>query len=274
VSSEGIAELREAARRVRGKALELSHRAGAAHLASSLSCADILVAAYWRALRVDPGNPGDPERDRFILGKGHAAAALYATLCERGFFGPELLGEYGADGGRLSEHPGPGCAPGVEAAAGSLGHGLPWAVGLAMAGRIQGRAFRVMALLGDGDCEEGSTWEAALLAPARSLSNLTAVVDYNKWQATARSNDVMSLDPLARKWEAFGWDALEVDGHDLAALASVLARAPDPSGRPRAVVAHTIKGKGVSFMEDDNNWHYRVPDARELACALRELGLQ
>lgn len=267
------AELAAVARRVRGRILELSHRAGTPHLASSLSCVEILVAAYWKALRVDPKAPDDPGRDRLVFSKGHAAMALYAVLAERGFIPPGLLDEYCVDGRKLAEHPSPGCAPGLEVATGSLGHGLSWAVGLALAARLLKRDFRVIAVMSDGECEEGSTWEAALMAPAHKLSAITAVIDYNKWQATGRSNEIMALDPLARKWESFGWDAREVDGHDLGALGAELSAPPDPQGRPRAVVAHTVKGKGVSFMEDDNNWHYRSPSAEELAAARRELGL-
>ncbi len=266
-------DLKAIAARIRGQVLELSHRAGTPHLGSSLSCVDILVAAYWAALRIDPKRPDDPGRDRLVFSKGHAAMALYSALAERGFFDPKLLETYCVDGAALAEQPSPGCAPGVEVATGSLGHGLSWAVGLALAARIQGRSPRLIAVLSDGECEEGSTWEAALMAPAHKLSSITAVVDYNKWQATGRSNQIMALDPLAAKWAAFGWDAHEADGHDIGELARLMGLPPDPGGRPRAIVAHTVKGKGVSFMEDDNNWHYRSPDAEELRRARRELGL-
>lgn len=269
----GLRELEAAARRVRGRIVELSHAAGTPHLGSSLSCVDILVAAYGGALRIDPARPRDPLRDRLIFSKGHAATALYATLADRGFFDPAWLDSFAKPGARLAEQPSPGCAPGVEVATGSLGHGLPWGVGMALAGRIRGAGYRIFVLMSDGECEEGSVWEAALMAPARGLDRLAVVIDYNKWQATGRSNEVMALDPLARKWEAFGWSAREVDGHDLDALTRALRRVPDGTGRPVAIVAHTIKGRGVSFMEDDNNWHYRSPDARELAKAKRELGL-
>jgi transketolase len=161
--------------------------------------------------------------------------------------------------------------PGVEAATGSLGHGLSIGVGMALAGRIQRRDYRVMVVLSDGECNEGSVWEAAMFAPAQRLENMLAIIDYNKWQATDRSDQVMALAPLAAKWQAFGWSTYELDGHDLPALCDVLRRIPDGSGKPVCVVAHTIKGRGVSFMEDDNNWHYRVPNADEVAAARREL---
>lgn len=268
----GRSELEALARRIRGQVVKMSHVAGTPHLGSALSCVDILVAAYWGALRVDPCHPGAPGRDRFILSKGHAATALYATLAYRGFFDPSLLARFNADGGPLPEHPTPGL-PGVEAATGSLGHGLSLALGMALAGRIRGQGFRCYVVLSDGECEEGSVWEAAMFAAAQRLDHVLAVVDANRWQATGRCDQIMALSPLAEKWRAFGWTAHEVDGHDLAALGAVLKALPDGSGRPVAVVAHTVKGKGVSFMEDDNNWHYRVPTADEVQAAWRELRL-
>ncbi len=266
-------ELTTLARRIRGKLVEMSHRSGAPHLASALSCVDILVAAYWEVLALDPARPDDPARDRLLLSKGHAATALYATLAHRGFFPLATLDDFAEPGHCLPEHPGAACAPGVEVASGSLGHGLSLGLGMALAGRVTGHDYRVYVLLSDGECNEGSTWEAALLAPAQRVDTLVAIVDYNKWQATGRSNEVMALAPLRDKWESFGWSACEVDGHDIAALTEVLRNVPDGSGRPVAVIAHTVKGRGVSFMEDDNNWHYRIPDAAELARARTELGL-
>lgn len=271
--STEIPELTAVARCIRGKLLEMSHLSGAPHLGSALSCVDILVAAYWRVLALDPARPDDPDRDRFLLSKGHAAMALYATLAYRGFFPVEMLDGFARPGHCLPEHPGASCAPGVEIASGSLGHGLSLGLGMALASRICGRSYRVYALMSDGECNEGSVWEAALLAPAQRLDNLVAIVDYNKWQATGRSEEIMALAPLAAKWEAFGWSACEVDGHDSDALVAALGAVPDDSGRPKAVIAHTVKGKGVSFMEDDNNWHYRIPNADEVARAHRELGL-
>jgi transketolase len=265
-------DLAAIAARIRARVVEMSHTAETPHLGSSLSCVDMLVAAYWMALRVDPKNPLDPDRDRFILSKGHAATALYATLAERGFFDPKLLDTYNEDDAALPEHPGLQCVPGVEAATGSLGHGLPIALGMALAARIQQRPSRCLVLMSDGECEEGSVWEAAMFAPAQKLDTVTVMIDYNKWQATGRSDEIMALAPLAEKWRAFGWDACEVDGHDLDALLAALTKKPDGSGRPRSIVCHTVKGKGVSFMEDDNNWHYRIPTADEVRKARVELG--
>lgn len=263
---------REAAR-LRGRVIQMSHKASAAHLASALSCCDVLAAAYWHVLRIDPAKPADPARDRFILSKGHAAAALYAILAFRGYFPEAELETYCQDGGRLAEHPPANMLPGVEAATGSLGHGLPIGVGMALSARINKLNYRVYALLSDGENNEGSVWEAAMLAAAQGLEHLCVVVDYNKWQATARSNETLMLSPLVDKWRAFGWDAVEADGHDIAALANLMQNVPNGSGKPVAIIAHTVKGKGVSFMEDDNNWHYRAPTADEVVKAMKELGL-
>ena len=268
-----VAALKAVAARLRGRVIEMSHQAQTAHLASSLSCCDIVTAAYWHACRIDPDRPDDPKRDRFILSKGHAASTLYAALAFKGFYPVEVLDSFCKDGGLLAEHPPANTLPGVEAATGSLGHGLPLGVGMALAGRVKRERFRVYALLSDGECNEGSVWEAAMFAAARKLENVCVIVDYNKWQATARSNETLALAPLRDKWQAFGWDATEVDGHDIGALATLMANMPNGSGMPVAIIAHTVKGKGVSFMEDDNNWHYRAPTAEEVTKAHKELGL-
>ena len=268
-----IAELEAKARKIRGKIVELSHKARTAHLGSSLSCTDILVAAYWGSLKIDSQDSENPDRDRFILSKGHAATTLYATLAAAGFFPQELLDTYAEPGSNLPEHPSVKCVPGVEVATGSLGHGLSVGIGMALASRIQKRSYRVFVTMSDGECNEGSVWEAAMFAPAQKLDNLVAIVDYNKWQATGRSNEVMALHPLKEKWSAFGWSTYELDGHDMKALVDTLRNVPDGSGKPVAIVAHTVKGKGVSFMEDDNNWHYRVPTAEEVEKAKVELQL-
>jgi transketolase len=259
------------ARQLRFKLVQMSHAAGTPHLASALSCVDILVSAYWNVLKIDASRPADAARDRFILSKGHAATALYATLAERGFFPKDWLESFGKFRAPLAEQPAPNCAPGVELATGSLGHGLPVGVGMAMAARIQKRDYRVFVCMSDGECNEGTVWEAAMFAPAQKLERLTVIVDYNKWQATGRSNEIMAMDPLRDKWAAFGWDAHDVDGHDVTAVTRLL-RNISP-GKPTAIIAHTTKGKGVSFMQDDNNWHYRIPKPEEVEAARKELGL-
>jgi transketolase len=233
---------------------------------------DILVVAYSEFLTIDPHNADDPNRDRFILSKGHATAVLYATLAEFGFFPQSLLSRFGQPGSPLAEQMYPYCLPGVEAATGSLGHGLSLGLGMAMAGRLQNRSHQVWVLLSDGECNEGSVWEAAMFAAAQGLENVVAMIDYNGWQATGRSDEIMALDPLVKKWESFGWETREVDGHDCAGLINAMRDFPATNGRPTAIVARTIKGAGVSFMEDDNNWHYRIPNDDELQAALVELG--
>jgi transketolase len=271
--SPSVPELQGIAAELRGQVIKMSHQAGTPHLGSALSCLDLLTAAYWTALRIDPKNPHDPNRDRFILSKGHAASALYAVLAKRSFFDADWLETFAHHNSPLAEQPAPNCAPGVELATGSLGHGLPVALGLALAAQIQDKAYRVFVVLSDGECNEGSVWEAALLAPALKLTHLAVMIDYNKWQATGRSEETTALAPLRAKWEAFGWHAIELDGHDIAAVTEALREVPHPSGKPLAIIANTVKGKGVSFMEDDNNWHYRIPKREEVNRAFAELGL-
>jgi transketolase len=269
-----IPALQDLARTVRARIIENSHKTQTPHLGSCLSCVDILVAAYFHTLRIDPARPADPERDRFILSKGHGAPALFQVLALRGFYPEKMLETYGEDGGLFAEHPPtPGHLAGIEAATGSLGHGTPMALGMALAGRMRGASYNVVALSSDGECNEGSMWESAMLAAAQRVERLCVFIDFNKWQATGRSREVLALDPLVDKWRAFGWSATEADGHDMAGLVKLLSNVPDGSGKPVLVVAHTVKGKGVSFMEDDNNWHYRIPKAEEVVAAKKELGV-
>ncbi len=266
-------DLAAVARQLRGRILRTSHQAEIPHLGSCLSCVDILTVLYFHQLRLDPHNPRDPLRDRFILSKGHAAPALFQILAMKGFYPESWLERYGEDGSLFGEHPpAPHALPGIEAATGSLGHGLPLSVGMALSARLSHFDFRTYVLLSDGECNEGSTWEAALFAAAQKLSSLCVIVDFNKWQATGRSCEVMPLSNLPAMWRSFGWDVTEVDGHDLIALQEALHR---PSlQQPRALIAHTTKGKGVSFMEDDNNWHYAIPNTEQLTQALQELGVE
>jgi len=271
-SQIGVAELSATALTLRQRLVTTSATARIPHLGSCLSCVELLVALYCQELRIDPAQPEDPDRDRFLLSKGHGAPILFQVLAERGFFPLERLEDFGKAGSVFHEHPPkPGYIPGIEAATGSLGHGLPMALGMALAARIQQRPTRCYALLSDGECNEGSIWEAALLAASQRVHTLTAIIDFNKWQATGRSQEVMALDPLAAKWEAFGWHAQEIDGHDFEAIEAALATARAETDRPSVIVAHTVKGKGVSFMQDDNNWHYRTPNPEELIAALAEL---
>lgn len=260
---------------VRFRIIELSNRFNVPHLASSLSCVDILVSAYWGVLDITPQNVGSPRRDRFILSKGHAAPALYAVLERRGIIPRDMLAEFTKVGSPLAEQPGPFCAPGVEWATGSLGHGLGAGIGMMLAASIKSNPVKALVLLSDGECNEGTVWEAAMFAPKHRLGFLTVVVDYNKWQATGRSQEIMQIQPLRDKWESFGWDAVEVDGHNIAALQQAMKRENvTKDSKPLAIIAHTTKGKGVSFMEDDNNWHYRTPSEEEVAQSAQELGIK
>jgi transketolase len=247
------------------------HRANASHVGSCLSAADILAVLYGSVLRVRPDEPGWPQRDRLLISKGHAAAAVYAALAESGFFPTSWLDTYCADGTRLAGHVSHYGVPGVEVSSGSLGHGLSWGCGMALAGKLDGSPHRTFVLLSDGECDEGSIWEAALFAPHHGLDNLVAIVDYNNIQSFGTVHEVLDLEPFAQKWCAFGWSVVEVDGHDHAGLLSVLGAIPEQQGKPTAVLAHTVKGKGVSFMENDLLWHYRSPDDQRLEAALREL---
>ena len=255
---------------VRRHVLGMLHRANSSHVGSCLSCADLLAVLYSTVLRIAPRNPQWSERDRFVLSKGHAAAALYAALAETGFFPCQWLDEYGMKGsallGHASHH-----VPGVEFSSGSLGHGLPVACGMALALRREHRANRVFALLSDGELDEGSNWEAILFAPHHHLDNLAVIVDYNKIQSFGRVSEVLELHPLAEKFQSFNWGVVEIDGHDLEEIRSALSSVPALAGKPTAILAHTVKGKGVSFMENQLMWHYRSPSDEQLQLALDEL---
>ena len=253
------------------RVVQMSAAARVPHVASALSCTDILVALYFGDARIGPALVEDPTRDRIILSKGHASAALYACLAERGFFPPSVLDEYARDNSRLGEHPALHTVPGIESSTGSLGHGLGIGTGMALAARLDRRASRVYVILSDGECNEGSVWEAAMWAARQQLGSLCAIIDANGLQAIGRSNEITALEPLADKWRAFDWDVTELDGHDVDRLRAVLS---EPHSRPHAVIARTIKGKGVSFMEDVIEWHYRPPSADDVVRALKELSDQ
>lgn len=258
------------ARRMRAHALRMVHAAKASHIGTCLSAADVLAVLYHDVMRIEPQNPKLPQRDRFILSKGHGAAIIYAALAERGFFPATWLNDYCTDGSPLTGHINHAGVPGVEVSTGSLGHGLSIGCGMALGLRADGQGARVFVMLSDGECDEGSIWEAALFAPFHKLANLTVIVDYNKIQSFGSVKDVLDLEPFADKWRAFGWHVVELDGHDHAALRPAL-KTMQPQ-QPTLILAHTVKGKGISFMENDLAWHYRSPDAAQLAQALAELG--
>ena len=259
-------------KRLRLHSVRMTHLAKASHVGSSLSMVELLAVLYGKILHVDPVRPDWPERDRFILSKGHGCAAYYAVLAEAGFFPLEWLDTFYQNGSRLAGHATHTYVPGIEISTGSLGHGLSVATGMALASKRDGKSYRVYCLLSDGECDEGSTWEPILFAPQHKLDNLIAIVDYNKIQSLGTVKEVMDLDPFADKWRAFGWAVREVDGHNLGAIEAILSNLPYEVGRPNCLIAHTIKGKGVSFMENKLLWHYRSPQGEEYAAALAELG--
>ncbi len=258
------------AHRIRLDALHMVNRAKTSHIGSMFSMADVVAVLYGRILAKRPDHPTWRDRDRFILSKGHAGAVVYAALAATGYFDPRLLESYCRNGsvfcGHISHD-----VPGVEVSTGSLGHGLPIAAGMAYAARQDGAQHRVFTILSDGECDEGSNWEAVLFGAHHRLSNLVAIVDYNKIQSLASVAETLALEPFADKWRVFNWNVIEVDGHDHAALVAALDVTPVPNGRPTCVIAHTTKGKGVSFMENSVLWHYRTPQGEEFAAALREL---
>lgn len=271
VASIAPDELARRAQLVRQRDLEMVYAAQLGHLGGEFSATDILVTLYLGVLRVDPGEPNAPDRDRFVLSKGHSAAALYSTLAEAGFIPIDELSTFMKPLSRLNGHPDRNKVPGVETNTGPLGHGLPVAVGMALAARMDGSARRVYALTGDGELQEGSMWEAAMAAGHFGLDNLVVIVDRNRLQQGAGTEETIRLEPLAEKWTAFGWAVREVDGHDHAALLEVFRAVPFSRGRPNLVIAHTHKGNGVSFMRDGVAWHHKVPNADQIELARAEL---
>lgn len=258
------------ARRMRIQALQMVYAAKASHIASALSICDIVAVLYGLVLNVDPAEPQTPERDRFLLSKGHACVAVYAALAERGFIAHDDLKTYGQDGSVLMNHISHKVI-GVEFSTGSLGHGLPFGVGKALAAKRLGAAWKTFVLLSDGELGEGSNWEALLFAAHHGLDNLVAIVDYNKLQSLTTVEETLRIEPLADKFTAFGWSVREVDGHDHTALGGALGATPWVTGKPSMLIAHTTKGKGVSYMENAVKWHYSNPNAEQLAQALTEL---
>ncbi len=268
---QAVAELAEKARVIRRHIIAMLGEAGSGHPGGSLSAADIVTALYFREMRLDPSRPDWPERDRFVLSKGHAAPVLYAALAERGYFPVEELGTLRKLGSRLQGHPDMKKLPGVEMSTGSLGQGLAVANGMALAARLDGRDYRVYALLGDGELQEGQVWEAAMAAAHYALENLVAIVDYNGLQIDGPVSEVMAPEPVPDKWRAFGWHVLEIDGHDMRQILAAFAEARHTRGQPTAIIARTVKGKGVSFMENEVDWHGVAPKGEQIAQALEEL---
>lgn len=259
------------ANRIRRHCLRMTNSGGSSHIASMFSICDMLAVLYSGVLNIDPAKPKAPGRDRFILSKGHAGAAVYATLAECGFFPVEKLKTHYQDGSDLSGHVSHKGIPGVEISTGSLGHGLSIAAGMAMGAKLDSTPFRVFVMLGDGECDEGSNWEAMMFAAHHKLDNLVAIVDYNKIQSLDWVENTLALEPFADKWRSFGWSVIEVDGHDHSQLQESFSQIPKIESKPTCIIAHTVKGKGVSFMENSVLWHYRTARGEEFDAAMKEL---
>lgn len=270
-TNDRLKTYRDLASRIRAHCLRMTHDGASGHAGSMLSMAELLAVLYTRILRVDPQNPRWPQRDRFILSKGHGGGAVYAVLAEKGFFPRAWLKTYYRDNGRLMGHISHH-VPGVEFSTGSLGHGLPVAVGMALAARHARATHRVFCLMSDGDCEEGSTWEAIMFAAQHKFDNLTAIVDYNRVQALGHMEDIIELEPFAKKLSLFGWAVRQIDGHDCAEIEAALSQLPIEPGKPSFIIARTTKGKGVDWMEDTVSCHYRYASEEQLAEALAKLG--
>jgi transketolase len=268
---ESVDELEAMAKKIRRHIVEMIGRAGSGHPGGSLSATDIVTCLYFNILRYDPVNPKWPDRDRFILSKGHAAPVLYSALAEAGYIPLESLSTLRKINSILQGHADSHHTPGVELTAGSLGQGLSFSIGVALAGRLSSKTYRVYTLLGDGECDEGQVWEAAMAAAHFKVDNLTAIVDNNGLQIDGWNKDVMSLDPFTDKWKAFGWHVIEIDGHRIPQILEAFKEAQSVKGKPSVIIAHTIKGKGVSFMENQAGFHGKAPNAEQVKIALEEL---
>jgi transketolase len=264
-------DLNEVAKILRRHIVSMITKAGSGHPGGSLSAVEIVTALYWRILRHKPSDPRWPDRDRFVLSKGHAAPVLYAALAECGYFPIDELASLREIDSRLQGHADRTHTPGVEMSSGSLGQGLSFSIGIALAGRLDKKDYHVFTLLGDGECDEGQVWEAAMAAAHFKVDNLTAIVDNNGLQLSGCTADTMSIDPFKDKWASFGWHVIDVDGHDINQVLDALAKAKKTKGKPTAIIAHTVKGKGVSFMENNIDFHGKAPTVKELEIALKEL---
>ena len=272
MNTNNYAELAEKARRIRINALKAIHAAKSGHPGGSLSSADILATLYFGELNIDPKNPKMADRDKFVLSKGHAVPALYAALGERGFYEVNEMMTLRQVGSKFQGHPNMNKVPGIEMSTGSLGQGFSAAVGMAIAGKIDKNSGRVYVLTGDGELQEGIVWEAAMQAAHRKLDNLVAIVDLNGLQIDGKVSDVKCVCPVDEKFRSFGWNVINVDGHNFEELTTAFKEAKSSKGVPTAIIAHTHKGKGVSFMEDNAGWHGKAPSDEELAAAIEELG--
>jgi transketolase len=271
---ERITSLEEIARKIRIDIIKMVYEAGQArkgHPGSALSITEIITVLYFDIMKIDPADPQWPDRDRFILSKGHASPALYAALANRGYFSKEHYASFRKVDGMLQGHPDMRRIPGVDMTTGSLGHGLSAGIGMAIASKIDGKDYHVFVIMGDGECQEGLVWEAAMLAPRYELNNLVAIIDLNGWQSCGSIMETLPIEPIINKWQAFGWNTLDVNGHNIVELLAALELSVQHSCRPSVIVAHTVKGKGVSFMENNNTWHQKAPTKYEYDIAIAEL---
>ncbi len=265
--------LESKSRKIRRDLFKTIINGGGGHTPTSLSIVDMLVVLYDSILTIDPQNPDDPDRDRLILSKGHGGVSLYIVLADKGFFDKSHLDTFGKPGTILGGHPDMHKVPGVEASTGALGHGLPFGIGMALAAKMNQQKYHIYVILGDGECQEGSNWEAALFAPQHKLDNLTVIIDSNKLQAMDRLEEIIKIEPMAEKWKSFGWEVAQMDGHDFEQMERIFKGLPLKKGKPTCLIANTIKGKGISFMENVPIWHYRMPTPDLLKQACQELDL-
>ena len=267
---ETVDRLQDKAQKLRRMVIDLTHQGQCGHPGGSLSLAEIMSCLYFEVLNIDPKQPEWEDRDRLILSKGHAAPIYYSALAEQGYFSPDLLATYGTLDTILQGHPDMR-TPGVDMSSGSLGQGLSPAIGIALGAKLRGKSFRTYAVLGDGECQEGQIWEAAMVAPRFELDNLTVIVDKNRLQLTDFTDSAIPVEPLGDKWNAFNWHVIEVDGHNVAEILAALAEARETKGKPTAIIAHTTKGRGVSFMENQAIWHAKPPSDEEHEQAIEEI---
>ncbi|MDO8609839.1 MAG: transketolase [bacterium] len=270
LSNKEIIYLTKLSKEIRKQILKMIVKATASHIGPSYSIVELLVYLYEKVLKINPKKPYDPNRDKFILSKGWAVSGLYSILAYKGFFDKKLLDDYCIDGGKMIAMTTINDIPGIEVTTGSAGHGLPIGAGMAMAMKLKKLNRRVYVIIGDGECDEGSIWETALIASHHKLNNLIAIIDYNKWQSFGRTNEVLNLEPFKEKWQAFNWQVIEIDGHNFQEIAYAIKTSHQSKTKPTVIIANTIKGKGLSIIEDKNEYHYRTPRTEELEVAKKE----
>lgn len=270
MSNKEITDLNTVSKNIRKQILTMIVKAVASHIGPSYSIVELLVYLYEKVLRINPKKPKDPNRDIFILSKGWAISSLYSILAHKGFFDKKILDDYCIDGGKMIAMTTMNDIPGIEASTGSAGHGLPIGAGMAMAMKLKKIDRRIYVIIGDGECDEGAIWETALIASHHKLNNLVAIIDYNKWQSFGRTNEVLNLEPLKNKWEAFNWQVIEINGHNFQEIAAAINTSHHSKEKPTIIIAHTVKGKGLSAIEDNNDYHYKTPREKELIVAKKE----